>query len=266
MRDTKPSFTARRVAVTRAGLVRPEVPTGDADAEVRLYRSLGGRRVSLGDRRLRGHLAVRTAFFDRETLEAVGAGVRQVVIVGAGYDGRALRFASPEVRWFEVDHPATQADKRARLAAIGAPSVGTTFVAVDLVRDDLVAALRDAGFEATRPSLFVVEGLLGYLPRPVTSDLLRHLHDLAGSGSRLAVAFPTSRPDAPTPERLRRRVRGLVVAALGEPWLTRFGPDEPEQLLAGAGWAVAVKGDEPVRYQGRNGVLIAARPATASGA
>jgi methyltransferase (TIGR00027 family) len=266
VRDTKPSFTARRVAVTRASLVRPEVPTGDADAEVRLYRSLGGRRVSLGDRHLRRHLAVRTAFFDSETLQAVRGGVQQVVIVGAGYDGRALRFASPEVRWFEVDHPATQADKRARLAGIGALSVRTTFVAVDLVHDDLMAALGGAGFDTTRSSLFVVEGLLGYLPRPVTSDLFQHLHDLAGIGSRLAVAFPTKRPDAPTKERLRRRVRSLVVAAIGEPWLTRFEPDEPEQLLRRAQWAVAVNGDRPVRYQGRNGVLIAAEPATASGA
>jgi methyltransferase (TIGR00027 family) len=263
VRETKPSFTARRVAVTRASLVRPEVPTGDADAEVRLYRSLGGFPVRLGDRQLRRHLAVRTAFFDRETLDALRAGIRQVVLVGAGYDGRALRFASPEVRWFEVDHPATQADKRARLAEIGAPSGQTAFVAVDLVHDDVVGALRAAGHDSTRPSLFVVEGLLGYLPRPVTSELLGRLHELAGRGSRLAVAFPTTRPDAPAPERLRRRLRGLVVAALGEPWLTRFGPDEPEQLLTRARWAVAVNGDQPVRYQGRNGVLMAAVPATA---
>lgn len=261
MRETKPSFTARRVAVTRATLVRPEVPTGNADAEVRLYRSLGGMRVSLGDGRLRRHLAVRTAFFDRETLDAIRGGVRQVVIVGAGYDGRALRFASPDVQWFEVDHPATQADKRARLAAIGAPSDQTTFVAVDLVHDDLPAALRGAGHDSTEASLFVVEGLLGYLPRAVTSDLLGHLRRLAGPGSRLAVAFPTTRPDAPAPERLRRRLRGLVVAAFGEPWLTRFRPDEPQPLLSRAGWAVAVDGDSPVSYQGRNGVLIAAEPA-----
>ena len=255
VRETKPSFTARRVAVTRARLIRPEVPTGDAGAEVRLYQSLGGLRVSLGDGRLRRHLVVRTAFFDRETLDAVRGGVQQVVIVGAGYDGRALRFASPDVRWFEVDHPATQEDKRARLTAIGAPSTQTAFVAVDLVDDDLVVALRAAGHDPARPSLFVVEGLLGYLPRPVTSALLGSLHELAGHGSRLAVAFPTALPEAaPARERLRRRLRGLLVAALGEPWLTRFNPDEPEQLLTRAGWAVAVNDGKAVRYQGRNGL------------
>jgi methyltransferase (TIGR00027 family) len=266
VREAKPSFTARRVAVSRASLVRPEVPTGDADAEVRLYQSLGGMRVSLGDKRLRRHLAVRTAFFDRETLDSLRAGVRQIVVVGAGYDGRALRFASPEVRWFEVDHPATQADKRLRLAAVGSLSSQISFVAVDLVHDDLMGALRAAGHDSTLPSLFVVEGLLGYLPRPVTSELLGSLHELAGGGSRLAVAFPTTRPDAPAPERLRRRVRGVIVAAMGEPWLTRFGPDEPDQLLARSGWAVAVKGDQPVRYRGRTGLLVGAEPAAAGSA
>jgi O-methyltransferase involved in polyketide biosynthesis len=136
-------------------------------------------------------------------------------------------------------------------------------VAVDLVHDDMVGALRAAGHDSTRPSLFVVEGLLGYLPRPVTSELLGSLRELAGPGSRLAVAFPTTRPDAPAPERLRRRLRGLIVAALGEPWLARFGPDEPEQLLIRARWAVAVNGDQPVRYQGRNGVLMGAVPMAA---
>ena len=224
-------------------------------------------RVSPGDGRLRRHLAVRTAFFDRETLDAVRGGVQQVVIVGAGYDGRALRFASPDVRWFEIDHPATQEDKRARLTAIGAPSGQTAFVAVDLVDDDLVAALRAAGHDPARPSLFVVEGLLGYLPRPVTSALLASLHELAGHGSRLAVAFPTALPEAaPARERLRRRLRGLLVAALGEPWLTRFNPDEPEQLLTRAGWAVAVNDGKAVRYQGRNGLLVAAEPVAAGGA
>jgi hypothetical protein len=80
------------------------------------------------------------------------------------------------------------------------------------------------------------------------------------------VAFPTTRPDAAGPERLRRRVRGLIVAALGEPWLTRFTPDEPEQLLARSGWTVAVDGDKPVRYKGRNGVLLGAVPVAADAA
>jgi methyltransferase (TIGR00027 family) len=72
----------------------------------------------------RQRMARRTAFFDRASLAALERGVRQVVVLGAGYDGRALRFATPGVTWFEVDHPATQSDKRARLAALGARTDG----------------------------------------------------------------------------------------------------------------------------------------------
>jgi len=60
------------------------------------------------------YIRARTAFFDRVVVSAIDRGVAQVVIGGAGYDGRAFRYAKPGVRWFEVDHPATQADKRAR--------------------------------------------------------------------------------------------------------------------------------------------------------
>ena len=72
-------------------------------------------------------LAARTRFFDERVLEAISDGIGQVVILGAGYDDRALRFRSPGVRFFELDHPATQADKARRLRVIkagaGAPAL-----------------------------------------------------------------------------------------------------------------------------------------------
>jgi methyltransferase (TIGR00027 family) len=206
----------------------------------------------------------RTAFFDAETLRAIERGTPQVVIVAAGYDGRALRFASPRVRWFEVDHPATQADKRRRLAAAGVDPSGVTFVSVDLTKDDLVAALRGAGHDATRPSLFVVEGLFGYLTRPVSRQVLSSLRELAVAGSRLAAAFPTLPGDASPAEKLRLRLRGVVVAMAGEPWLVRFGPHEPDELLEATRWSIAPserQGGGLVRYEGRQGVLIGAVPA-----
>src|SRR5262249_10528773 len=113
---------ARFVARTRATLDRPEVPTGDAAAERRLYESLGRTPLGRGSGRWHERMARRTAFFDRVTLAALDRGVPQVVIVGAGYDGRPLSFATPGVTWFEVDHPATQTDKRARHSAGGAPT------------------------------------------------------------------------------------------------------------------------------------------------
>ncbi|HTS95329.1 MAG TPA: class I SAM-dependent methyltransferase [Streptosporangiaceae bacterium] len=108
------------MALTRAGLVRPHSPGGDPDAQRRLCR---GMRPTETDA-LRPSLAARTMFFDEQVLAAISAGIRQVVIVGAGYDDRALRFRAHGVRFFELDHPATQADKAARLHGMGVGAGG----------------------------------------------------------------------------------------------------------------------------------------------
>lgn len=261
MKAGKPSATARFVALTRARLDRPEVPTGDAEAEARLYHSLGRSPLGRGSRRWQQRMARRTAFFDRATLAALDRGARQIVIVGAGYDGRALRFAMPGATWFEVDHPATQADKRARLAAAGASSDDIVFVPVDLTRDDLARSLESSGFDRAEASLFIVEGLLGYLPRATTDRVLTDLRKLATRESRLAVAFPIAARDQAAVKRMRHRVRRLVVSALGEPWLTRFSMEDIDEVFATTGWRVSVELDTPQRHEGHRGVLIVAEPA-----
>jgi methyltransferase (TIGR00027 family) len=248
------------VALTRAELDRPEVSTGDAGAEARLYLALGRSPLGRGTSQWRERMARRTAFFDRVTLAALDRGVRQIVIVGAGYDGRALRFATPGVTWFEVDHPATQADKRARLAAVGATCDQIVFVPVDLIRNELARALDAARYNRAGSSLFVVEGLLGYLPRPTTQRLLDDLRALSVPDSRLAVAFPIAARDGSALTRFRHRLRGLAVSALGEPWLTRFSSEEIDDVFARAGWQVSVELDTPLRYEGHRGVLLVGEP------
>ncbi len=102
---------------------------GDPAAEVRLSVSLPRPMWwPLFSGAWRRRIAARTPFFDDVTLAAIDAGVTQVVILGAGYDGRALRFAHPNVRFFEVDHPATQEDKRRRLAALGVAAGASVYV------------------------------------------------------------------------------------------------------------------------------------------
>jgi methyltransferase (TIGR00027 family) len=211
-------------------------------------------------------MARRTAFFDRATLAALDGGVRQIVIVGAGYDGRPVRFATPAVAWFEVDHPATQADKRDRLAAAGASTDHIAFVPIDLTTGDLAQSLAAAGFDGNQPSLFVIEGLLGYLPRATTERVLADLRSFSTPDSRLAVAFPIAQRDQSGVRRLRHRARRLLVSALGEPWLTRFSPEEIDEVFASTGWQVSVELDTPQRHEGHRGVLILGQPAeTAAG-
>lgn len=265
MREGKPSATARFVARTRARLDRPEVATGDAAAEARLYESLGRSPLGRGSKRWHARMARRTAFFDRVTLAALDRGVCQIVILGAGYDGRPVRFATPTVTWFEVDHPATQADKRARLAAAGASTDRITFVPIDLTTGDLGDSLAGAGFDRNQPSLFLIEGLLGYLPRATTERVLADLRVVSTADSRLAVAFPMAQRDQSAVRRLRHRARRVLVSALGEPWLTRFSTEDIDNVFAKAGWQVSVGLDTPQRHEGHRGVLILGEPVAAAG-
>ena len=133
-----PSRTSQAVALTRAGMSRPHTGQGDPGAQRRLCEGMTPIR------RPRPGIWARTRFFDDQVLAAVRAGVPQVVICGAGYDDRALRFRSPGVRFFELDHPATQADKARRLRAMGADLRSVVLAAADFRDDDAPAVLASA--------------------------------------------------------------------------------------------------------------------------
>src|SRR3954451_13224315 len=148
------SSTAQRVAAVRAKFDRPVTPDGDPNAQRRLARGMKPG----GALRLRPHLLARTTFFDQAALDAIARGVDQVVIVGAGYDDRALRFRSPGVRFFELDHPDTQEDKERRLQALGWASRGPTLIPAELGHDPVGGLLGVAGQSNPRPTLFICEG------------------------------------------------------------------------------------------------------------
>ena len=222
MRADSPSLTARGVLLARARLDRPSSPTGDPDAEVRLAAALAGeviapdtgrRRGGRGD--LIGYIHVRTRFFDDAIVRAIDNGIEQIVILGAGYDCRALRFRTPGVHFFEVDHPATQQDKRERLAAIGASTEGVTFVAADFTRPGLAATLAAAGHDESRRSQFLCEGVLRYLPEEWFRELLRVAAVVSAPESELAVSISTRGGDSAENE-----ARARFLAETGEPVLT----------------------------------------------
>jgi len=224
------------VALTRAEFARPHSPGGDPDAQRRLCR--GMRPAGAG--RLRASLAARTRFFDQQVLAASSGGIPQVVIVGAGYDDRALRFRSPGVGFFELDHPGTQADKAARLRAMGAgpDSGGPTLAAADFRRDDVAAVLAASGHDARRPSLFICEGLLVYLDQPTCLRLLGSLRERAAPESRLAASLSVHR-DGLDSERVAAVANARRRDSETEPWLTILPAAAHLDLLRQAGWRPA---------------------------
>ena len=237
---SRPSFTARTVAVARGKIAaeRRTVPTGDADAEARMYAELGGGRYEVTGQAWVAHMRPRTLFIDDAVLDAIARGVTQIVIVGAGYDGRALRFATPGVRFFEVDRAETQADKRERVARAGGR--GAEYVVFDVVDGGLPALLAPAGHDASLPSLFICEGLFPYLTREEIEALLDDLLGLcAPEGSRVALTANEPSAEGPT---LAARLWGesvrRTVALLGEPWKSRFQHGETAQMLARRGWRI----------------------------
>jgi methyltransferase (TIGR00027 family) len=233
-RRPAPSRTGQAVALTRAELTRPHTPDGDPDAQRRLCRGMR----PLGSSPLRPSLVARTRFFDERVLAALPAGIRQVVILGAGYDDRALRFRSPGVRFFELDHPATQADKRRRLRAVQASpdGPGPTLAPADFRRDDAAAVLAASGHDARQPTLFLCEGLLVYLDGAACVRLLSALRARAAAGSELAVSLATHREGVDS-------ARAVAVANsrrrnADEPWLTILPAAAHLELLGRAGWQV----------------------------
>ena len=246
-----PSWTARRVAAHRLDFSRVPAPYGDAAADEALAGDVAGElRITEG--RMHDYLAARTAFFDRIVVGALDGGVRQVVIGGAGYDGRALRYAKPGVRWFEVDHPATQRDKLERLERLGIDASRVRFVEADFTRDPVADRLRSAGLDPGAPGLFLLEGVAVYLEPAVLEDVLGQFRRVAAPGSRLAISVSLSRP----PGDAGRARFQATVAALGEPARSTFEAGQAQALLARTGWQlVADSGDD----QGEDGQQTIAR-------
>lgn len=259
VRQGRPAVTARWVAAQRARLhdQRPVLDTGDADAERRLYAQFS-RGFLLPGLTPTG-MRLRTRFIDEEVLHALRAGVDQIVTLGAGYDGRALRFRQPGVRWFEVDHPATQPDKRARMRRAAPDLDHVAFVPADLLVDDVRERLANAGHNRSRASLFLCEGLFTYLPNDAVSTLCSRLSDIAAAGSGLVgslLVVPAGRGGP------LQAVVDALLATLGERRLGIFHPGDMEQTLQGAGWAVSRRAEtRPGRLGGSHLLLLAARPA-----
>ena len=201
---------------------------------------------------VRNYVLARHRFID-EALGAALAGpdISQVVILGAGYDSRAWRFARALSGRpvFEVDHPATSARKAELLARwdLDLPPTERRVVAVDLELDALGSRLAAAGFDPTRPTFFIWEGVSMYLTRAAVKDTLSGLARLGGTGSELCADFwfLLDRPDARAT--VQRMSAGLM-HILGEPVVFGIHPEDVDPFLQRQGWVAEDIADETALY------------------
>lgn len=246
MLEARPSRTAYMAAMRRAAhqlFDHPKVlddpialPILGAEAEARLRGE--SRFANRMGRRVRASMAARSRYAEDQLAAAVGRGVRQYVVLGAGLDTFAYRnpYEQQGLRVFEVDHPATQAwkQKRLRTAGIAIPE-SLMFVPVDFEHQTLPEALRDAGFDSSQAAFFSWLGVTMYLARDTVLSTLRYI---ASCGRGGGVAF-----DHIVPRESLRWTRRFVFDAMarrvgrsGEPFRTFFLPDEMTAELARMGF------------------------------
>lgn len=206
------------------------------------HRALGV--ASLG---LTYTVPLRTAAIDDVLRGAVRASIRQVVLLGAGLDARAWRLPELDaLTVYEVDHPATQAHKRARVAAfasagrLGTPP-GLRYCALDFETERLVDVLPEAGFDATAPSVWVWEGVTMYLRPAGFRASLDAIGELTAPGSRLALTY-IPRRYAALPLRALASLAGRII---GEPLHGPLASPELHAALDSGGFVLV--SDESAR-------------------
>jgi methyltransferase (TIGR00027 family) len=177
------------------------------------------------DRALRAFLAARSRIAEDALAQAVDAGVRQYVVLGAGLDTFAYRNPYPGLVVFEVDFPATQEWKQACLEAarIAVPA-SLRFVPVDFERQSLSAELATAGLDAARPVWFSWLGVTPYLERAAVMATLRDLQRLAGPNGGVAFDYGLDRSAMTILQRAVFAGLEARVRRVGEPFRSAFVP------------------------------------------
>jgi methyltransferase (TIGR00027 family) len=179
------------------------------------------------------YMQVRTRVIDDALRDFVDAGGRQLVVLGAGYDTRALRLPElADVEVYEVDHPATQGHKRRTLDRLGAesPAHYVTWDFESRPMEDLPDEIASAGLDLTRPVFTIWEGVTMYLTEPAIDASLRAIRAWSAADSRLAMTYVIrKRLEQPS---LISRAMQLVVSSVGEPWRWGWDPGELPGYLA----------------------------------
>ncbi|MGA2332564.1 MAG: class I SAM-dependent methyltransferase [Syntrophales bacterium] len=252
MMESRPSLTAQGAAMHRSAHQMFDEPRVfddplamriiGAESSSALQTTPQHYAVAPGSELLRAFIAARSRYAEDALGEAVRRGLRQYVILGAGLDTFAYRnpYTQTRLRVFEVDHPATQSWKRARLeeAGISIPA-SLTFIPVDFETQTMADGLRHATLDHREPTFFSWLGVTPYLTRAVVDSTLNFIAGL-NTGSGVVFDYVIS-PSLLNPQQwsafdaLSKRV-----ARAGEPWRTFFDPSMLAAELKAFGFTEAI--------------------------
>jgi methyltransferase (TIGR00027 family) len=215
-------------------LARAALASWDASGKLGEFAA----RLSPG---MAAYVLTRHRFIDDCLQRALAAGVGQLVLLGAGYDSRAYRFAA-QLKGrpvFEVDFPATSLRKARILSrrAASLPSVDMRRIEIDFETESLAERLREAGFTKRARSFVVWEGVSMYLTRNAVKGTLSTLHAIAAPRSELAMDF-WYLLDAPDVVSTAYRMSANLLSLLGEPVTFGIHPEDVGPFLARLGYRV----------------------------
>lgn len=184
-------------------------------------------------------IRARVRYFDDFVKSEVDKGIEQLVILGAGYDTRAYRIKGLErIRVFEVDHPATQVIKQEKIKSIfGQIPKNVAYVPADLSVNSLEKMHSEKGYDPTKRTLFVMEGVIMYIPAKAVDDLLSFIVRRSGKGSKIIFDYyPQSLVDGTSNLQAATNVRRYVEEQ-GEPLLFGIEEGEAEAFLSERGFS-----------------------------
>jgi methyltransferase (TIGR00027 family) len=174
-------------------------------------------------------VVIRSRYTEDALKAAASRGIRQYVLIGAGFDSFALRrpaFAET-FEIFEIDHPATQTFKIQRIKDCGISLPSTVhFIAADLANEDLATVLAGSSFRRDEPAFFSWLGVTVYLTREANLATLRAVANAGAPGSELVFTYVDQIEFVSGGSRSLGDANAKAVATMGEPYLSGFDPNE----------------------------------------
>jgi methyltransferase (TIGR00027 family) len=182
------------------------------------------------------HIALRAGILDREVAQAVGEGLQQIVILGAGLDTRAHRLAAlRDADVYELDFPSTQGEKQTAAASLPRLCRTLRYVPIDFERDEIGTRLASSDHNPAVPSLWLLEGVVPYLSLSAIERLLDQVSKASAQGSLLLLTYV---PDGTLWMELAKPVLRVMLAIAGEPMQTPLSSSAMHELLTARGLRV----------------------------